>query len=60
MSHHYSSKEIADAAIAGGLLSSPAWSPSLAAINDMLLSLSLLLGVVIALVRLWLIFKDRQ
>lgn len=60
MSDHHSSNEMADAAIAGGLISSPAWSPCLAAINDMLLTLSLLLGLVIALVRLWLIFKDRQ
>ncbi len=60
MTHHHSSHEIADAILAGGLILAPTWSPPLAAINELLLTLSLLLGVVLALVRLWFLFRDRR
>ncbi len=60
MPHHSSSNEIADAVLASGLLLAPAWSPPLAAINELLLTISLVLGVVIALVRLWIILRDRK
>lgn len=60
MPHHSSSNDIADAVLAGSLLLAPAWSPPLAAINELLLTISLILGVVIALVRLWFMVRDRQ
>ena len=60
MTHYHSSDDVADAILASSLILSPAWSPPLAAINDVLLTVSLLLGVVIALARLWFIFKDRK
>lgn len=60
MHQDHPSNEIADAILAGSLISAPAWSPPLAAINDLLLTISLLLGIAIALVRLWFIFTGRK
>ncbi|RIA56750.1 hypothetical protein [Dichotomicrobium thermohalophilum] len=49
-----------DTLIAGGLISAPAWAPWLAKLNELLTTLSLVLGLALASARLWAFLRDRQ
>jgi hypothetical protein len=52
--------EAADAALAGGLIAAPAWAPPLSGVNEVLTTLTLLLGVALAVVRLWKLIGRRR
>lgn len=45
-----------DGALAGGLLTAPAWAPMLSTFNDFLTSATLIVGLIFALVRLRTLF----
>jgi hypothetical protein len=46
---------VGDVTLAGGLLSSPVWASWLAEINATLTTITLLIGILIGLVRLWVL-----
>jgi hypothetical protein len=50
----------ADVTLAGGLLSSPVWASWLAEINEMLTAITLVIGILIGLVRLWVAWCDHR
>ena len=45
--------------IAGGLMAAPAWVPPLSSVNEMLTTLTLVLGVALGVARLWLLVMRR-
>ena len=49
-----------DSLLAGGLISAPAWAPWLAQLNDVLTTLSLVLGLALASARLWSFVRGRK
>jgi len=49
-----------DTLLAGGLISAPAWAPWLTRVNELLTTLSLVVGLALALARLWTLLRDRQ
>jgi hypothetical protein len=49
-----------DITLAGGLLSSPVWAGWLADINELLTSFTLIIGILIALVRLWVAWREQR
>jgi hypothetical protein len=49
-----------DVTLAGGLLSSPVWASWLAEINEMLTAITLVIGILIGLVRLWVAWKEER
>lgn len=49
-----------DGALASGLISAPAWAPWLSGLNEFLTTLTLSLGVILGLARLWLFLKSRK
>ncbi len=59
MPHTSSSNDIPDALLAGYLVLSPAWASWLTEVNEMLTTLSLVIGIGLAAVRLWLVFRKR-
>ena len=48
-----------DVTLAGGLLTSPVWASWLAEINHMLTTITLVIGILIGLVRLWVAWKEQ-
>jgi hypothetical protein len=46
--------------LAGGLISAPAWAPWLTRVNELLTTLSLVLGLALASARLWAFLRDRR
>jgi hypothetical protein len=50
----------ADVTLAGSLLSSPVWASWLADFNELLTTLTLVIGVVLGIYRLWAFWVDRQ
>ena len=51
---------VRDGLVAAGLVAAPAWAPPLADINALLTTLSLIIGVLLGLARLWLFLKRRR
>lgn len=49
-----------DTLLAGGLISAPAWAPWLTRVNELLTTLSLVLGLALASARLWAFLRDRR
>lgn len=49
-----------DSLLAGGLISAPAWAPWLTRVNELLTTLSLVLGLALASARLWAFLRDRR
>ena len=49
-----------DFTLAGGLATSPAWAPYLDSINELLTTVTLLIGVVLGLIRLVAFWRDRR
>lgn len=49
-----------DSLLAGGLISAPAWAPWLAEINELLTTVTLVLGIALAAGRLWFFLRDRR
>ena len=49
-----------DSLLAGGLISAPAWAPWLAQLNELLTTLSLVLGLALASARLWSFLRERR
>jgi hypothetical protein len=54
-----SPNEATDAAVATALIAAPAWVPALSEINEVLTTVTLLLGVVLGVGRLWLFVRRR-
>jgi hypothetical protein len=50
---------LSDTVLAGSLLAAPAWTIWLTEINDVLTTLSLAVGLCLALSRLWFFLRDR-
>jgi hypothetical protein len=48
----------ADVTLAGSLVSSPAWAPWLANFNELLTTMTLVIGVILGLFRLWAAWAD--
>lgn len=46
-----------DVTLAGGLLSSPVWASWLAEFNQALTTITLMIGILIGLVRLWMVLR---
>jgi len=49
-----------DSLLAGGLISAPAWAPWLAQLNELLTTVSLVLGLALASARLWSFLSERR
>lgn len=49
---------LSDAILAGGLVSAPAWAASLGEVNAFLTTLSLVVGLLIGVLRLWRICRE--
>jgi len=49
-----------DSLLAGSLISAPAWAPWLAQLNELLTTLSLVLGLALASARLWSFLRERS
>jgi hypothetical protein len=54
-SHHLS-----DTLLAGGLVAAPAWATWLSEVNQILTTLSLIVGLTFAFLRLWFFLRDRH
>jgi hypothetical protein len=51
---------VSDAILAGSLVAAPAWSVPLSDVNALLTTVSLLIGLLIAAVRLWQLWRGRR
>lgn len=58
MSHHSTSHNFSDAALAGGLLTAPAWAAWIGQLNQVLTALSLVVGLALGLVKLWSLLRE--
>jgi len=54
------SNGFSDAVLAGSLMAAPAWAASLSELNQVLTTVSLIVGLLIGTVRLWRIWRDRR
>jgi hypothetical protein len=52
--------DISDALLAGGLVTAPAWAVWLSEVNQILTTLSLIVGLAFAFLRLWYFLRDRR
>jgi hypothetical protein len=57
---HESSHGVSDAILAGGLLAAPAWAGALSNVNALLTMVSLLIGLLIGVIRLWRLWCERR
>ncbi len=57
---HDPSHGVSDALLAGGLVAAPAWAGALSNVNALLTMASLLVGLLIGVVRLWRIWRERH
>ncbi|MEM7619818.1 MAG: hypothetical protein AAF228_05055 [Pseudomonadota bacterium] len=46
-----------DGVVAGSLITAPAWAPLLSTFNDLLTMVTLIIGLIIGLIRLWALVK---
>jgi hypothetical protein len=51
---------VGDVTLAGGLLSSPVWASWLAEFNELLTSVTLIIGILIGVVRLWVAWREHN
>jgi hypothetical protein len=49
-----------DGILAGGLMTAATWAPWLAEFNEVLTALSLMIGLLLASARLWLLFRENN
>ncbi|GAB4225309.1 MAG: hypothetical protein Kow0032_00840 [Methyloligellaceae bacterium] len=54
------SESAKDAAVAAALMSSPAWAPWLASVNELLTTITLLCGALLGIGRLWRFWTRRR
>jgi len=54
------SHDVSDTLLAGGLLTAPAWAVWLAEINEILTTISLVAGLVLAGLRIWHYIRRRR
>jgi hypothetical protein len=57
---HDPSHGVSDALLAGGLVAAPAWAGALSDVNALLTMASLLVGLLIGVVRLWRLWRERH
>jgi hypothetical protein len=57
---HDPSHGVSDALLAGGLVAAPAWAGALSDVNALLTMASLLVGLLIGVVRLFRLWRERQ
>lgn len=60
MPHHIQSHDASDTILAGYLVLSPAWASWLGDVNELLTTVSLIVGIGFALVRLWFFLAQRR
>jgi hypothetical protein len=60
MPHHTQSHDASDAFLAGYLVLSPAWASWLGDVNELLTTVSLLIGIGFAVMRLWIFLTRRS
>lgn len=61
MSHNPTpSNSLADGVLAGSLVTAPAWGPWLTQINQLLSTVSLTIGLILGLARLWAWWHSRK
>ncbi|WP_088348514.1 MULTISPECIES: hypothetical protein [Rhodomicrobium] len=60
MTHTTNQQNLSDAALAGGLVSAPAWSPWLTELNQVLTTATLVVGLAFGLIRLWAFWRERR
>jgi hypothetical protein len=53
MQNNTPSQNVSDALLAGGLVAAPAWAGWLGQVNQLLTTVSLLLGLIFGIVRVW-------
>jgi uncharacterized protein involved in cysteine biosynthesis len=53
------SHNLSDTLLAGGLVAAPAWANWLSEVNQILTTLSLIVGLTFAFLRLWYFLRDR-
>lgn len=58
MSHDSTSHNLSDAALAGGLVTAPAWAGWIGQLNQLLTTISLVVGLAFGLMRLWSLWRD--
>ena len=58
--NHFLTPQEQDAIIAGGLITSPAWAVWLADVNLVLTTITLLLGALLGVTRLWRTYGPRK
>ena len=51
---------VSDTLLAGGRVAAPAWATWLTEINEILTTLSLIVGLTFAFLRLWYFLRDRR
>lgn len=47
-----------DSVLAGGLITSPAWAPLLSTVNELLVTATLVIGLIIGIARLWILLAQ--
>lgn len=57
---HDPSHGVSDAILAGGLVAAPAWAGALGNVNALLTMVSLIVGLLIGVVRLWRLWSERR
>jgi hypothetical protein len=60
MPHKYSINGAGDVTLAGSLISSPVWASFLTDFNELLTTLTLIIGVILGIARLWLIWNENN
>lgn len=60
MPHNVPSNDVSDTLLACCLVLSPAWASRLSDINELLTTVSLMIGISIALARLWIFLNKRR
>jgi hypothetical protein len=58
MQHSNASQNLSDAILTGSLVTAPTWAAWLAQINQLLTTLSLVLGLIVGTARLWRWWND--
>ena len=60
MTHNNDSQNISDAILSGSLIATPALVGLIDQLNQLLTSLTLIVGLVLGLARLWALWRDRR
>jgi hypothetical protein len=54
------SQGVSDTILAGGLVTAPAWAGALSNVNALLTMMSLLVGLLIGVIRLWHLCREKR